>query len=68
MGPLCYNVLCVALFYLIHNDIMIFNYVDNTIMCYDENIHTVIRKLENMFNIMIERFENNCMKINPDKF
>ena len=48
---------------------MIFNYADdNTIICYDENIHIVIRKLENMSNIMIEWFENNCMKINPDKF
>ena len=37
---------------------MIFNYADdNTIMCYDEDIHTVIRKLENMSNIMIEWFE-----------
>ena len=69
MGPFCYNVLCIDLFYLIRNDIRIFNYADdNTIMCYDENIHTVIRKLENMSNIMIEWFENNCMKINPDKF
>ena len=37
-------------------------------MCFDENIHTVIRKLENMSIIMIEWFENNCMTINPDKF
>ena len=32
----------IDLFY--DDDIMIFNYADdNTIMCYDENIHTVIR-------------------------
>ena len=48
---------------------MIFNYADDkTIMCYDENIHTAVRKLENMSIIMIEWFENNGIKINPDKF
>ena len=69
MGPFCKNVLCIDLFYLIRNDIRIFNYADdNTIMCYDENIHTVLHKLENMSIIMIEWFENNCMNINPDTF
>ena len=69
MGPFCYNVLCIDLFYLIGNNIKIFNYADdNTIMCTDDDLQTVVTNLQNMSNVMIKWFTDNSMKVNPDKF
>ena len=69
MGPFCYNVLCIDLFFIITNGIQMFNYADdNTIMCQDKNQNNVIIYLQDMANKMTTWFTNNSMKINPDKF
>ena len=54
MGPFCFNVLCIDLFFLIADNIRIFNYADDTtIMSCDINVHTVIEHLENTANVII---------------
>ena len=69
MGPFCFNVLCIDLFFLIADNIRIFNYADDTtIMSCDINVHTVIENLENTANVIIDWYSNNSMKVNPDKF
>ena len=69
MGPFCYNVLCIHLFFVITNDIQMFNYADdNTIMCQDKNQNNVTVYLQDMANKMTTWFTNNSMKINPGKF
>ena len=69
MGPFCFNVLCIDLFFLIADNIRIFNYADDTtIMSCDINLHNVIENLENTANVIIDWYTNNSMKVNPDKF
>ena len=54
MGPFCFNVLCIDLFFLIADNIRIFNYADDTtIMSCDINVHTVIENLDNTANVII---------------
>ena len=56
MGPFCFNVLCIDLFFLIADNIRIFNYADDTtIMSCDINVHTVIENLENTANVIIDK-------------
>ena len=63
MGPFCFNVLCIDLFFLIADNIRIFNYADDTtIMSCDINVHTVIENLENTANDIIDWYSNNSMK------
>ena len=69
MGPFCYNVSCIDLFFIITNGIQMFNYADNnTIMCQDKNQNNVTIYLQDMANKMTTWFTNNSMKINPDTF
>ena len=69
MGPFCFNVLCIDLFFLIADNIRIFNYADDTtIMSCDINVHIVVENLEITANVIIDWYSNNSMKVNPDKF
>ena len=68
MGPFCFNVPCIDSFFLIADNIRIFNYAeDTTIMSCDINFHNVIANLENMTNVIINWYTNKLMKVNPDK-
>ena len=54
MGPFCINVLCIDLFFLIADNIRIFNYADDpTIMSCDIHLHNVIKNLENTAKVII---------------
>ena len=47
----------------------IYNYADdNTILCTGNNVSDVRNKMENALQVLIQWFNNNSMKVNPDKF
>ncbi len=68
LGPLLYNIFSNDLFYFM-SLCELFNYADdNTISCTAISRDEVIDKLENDTKIVIDWFEHNLMKANPDKF
>ena len=69
MGPQSYNIFSNDMLLLINDDVQIYNYADdNTLVCSGYNYDDVKDKLlHNVINV-ISWFEDNHMKINPDKF
>jgi hypothetical protein len=69
MGPFTYNVHTNDLLLLIMLICDVFNYADdNTVGCSGENVEDVRKQLEIVSNVMINWFNENMMKVNPDKF
>ncbi len=68
-GPFAYNVHSNDLLYLINESCDVYNYADdNTVGCSGNDNVEVMNKLSHVSNIMIQWFQNNLMKANPDKF
>jgi hypothetical protein len=69
MGPFTYNVHTNDLLLLIMLICDVFNYADdNTVGCSGENVEDVRKQLEIVSNVMINWFNENMMKVNPEKF
>ena len=67
MGPLLFNIYLNDLFMFV-KDTQICNYTDDTtIYACDNNIKSIIEKLESDALKIAEWFRNNCMKLNEDK-
>ena len=68
LGPLLYNIFSNDLFYFMAM-CDLFNYADdNTMTCNGSSSEEVMYKLKNDVTIVIDWFERNLMKANPDKF
>ena len=68
LGPFCYNVFTNDMLSFVSDNIEIYNYaVDNTVICSGYEYEDV--KAESMLNVdkIIEWFQDNHMKVNPDK-
>ena len=66
MGPQSYNMFTNDMLFILNGDVDIYNYADdNTFVCsgydYDSVKHTHV-------NNVISWFNNNNMKVNPDRF
>lgn len=69
LGPFLYNIFTNDLIMTAEKICEIYNYADdNSICCFDENCNNVIRKLEQVSNIMINWFDQNFLQANPEKF
>ena len=69
MGPFVYNLFSNDLLLLVQSLCNIYNYADdNTVSCTGKTTDDVINKLKNISNILINWFQNNYMKANPEKF
>jgi hypothetical protein len=67
MGPFTYIVHTNDLLLLIMLICDVFNYADdNTVGCSGENVEDVRKQLEIVSNVMINWFNENMMKINPE--
>ena len=66
LGPILFNIYLNDLFYFLSCDVC--NFADDTTpyVC-SKNLEFVLTKLEEHFNIAIEWFENNNLKMNSDK-
>ena len=68
-GPFSYNVLSNDMFYLLDDDVEIYNYADdNTIICAGKDLINIKKKLLISVNKVIDWYRANNMKVNPDKF
>ena len=69
LGPFCYNVFTTDMLSIVSDNIVIYNYADgNTVIWSGYEYEDV--KAELMLNVdkIIEWFQDNHMKVNPDKF
>ena len=66
LGPILFNIYLNDLFYFLRCDVC--NFADHTTpyVC-GNNLYFALTELEEHFIIAIEWFENNYMKMNPDK-
>ena len=68
LGPVLFNIFINDIFYVVESS-TIYNYADDNTLSYaDNNIESVIQKLESDSLKMLDWFSNNFMKANPDKF
>ena len=68
-GPFTYNVFTNDVFMLMDDDVDVYNYADdNTLVCSGYNYEDVKSKVLDYVRKMILWFEENNMKVNPDKF
>ena len=67
LGPLLFNIYLNDLFFFLHCNVC--NFADDTtpFVC-NENLDFVLGELERNSNIAVDWFQNNYMKMNPDKF
>ena len=81
MGPISYNIFANDMMFILDDDIDIYNYADdNSLLCAGSDYENVKHKLlhnvyENVkhkllhnVNKVVEWFQGNHMKVNPDKF
>ena len=68
-GPFGYNVFSNDLLFLMKEFCDIYNYADdNTISCYGMNVDEAKCKISIALDVMLNWFENNGLKANPEKF
>ena len=69
LGPLLFNIFLNDIFFVLSHNISIYNYADdNTIGSFHEDIFELKRNLEMSADIILTWFDNNQMKVNPEKF
>ena len=69
LGPLLFNIFLNDTFFVLSHNISIYNYADdNTIGSFHEDIFELKRNLEMSADIVLTWFDNNQMKVNPEKF
>ena len=69
LGPLLFNIFLNDIYFVLSHDISIYNYADdNTIGSFHEDIFELKRNLEMSADIILTWFDNNQMKVNPEKF
>ena len=69
MGPISYNMFANDMMFMLDNDIDIYNYADdNSLLCAGSGSENVKHKLLHNVNKVVECFQGNHMKVNPDKF
>ena len=69
MGPFCYNVFTNDMLSILNDNIEIYNYADdNTLICTGYNYDEVKMDLLVAVDKVILWFNDNFMKVNPDKF
>ena len=67
LGPFLFNIYLNDLFYLAEST-NVYNFVDDTTFCAcDNDLNSLINRLEHDSHLAIEWFENNSMKLNQDK-
>lgn len=68
LGPVLFNIFINDIFYVV-NKSTIYNYADDNTLSYaDYNLQNVIQNLESDSLKMLDWFDYNLMKANPDKF
>ena len=68
LGPLLFNVFINDIFYFISKGTL-YNYADdNTLSFHSPDYDEIISVIEEESQILIDWFNFNCMKANPDKF
>ena len=67
LGPLLFNIFLNDLFMFLPNHDIISYADDNTAFCAGKQSTEVLSCLEKISKILLDWFENNCMKANPDK-
>ena len=68
LGPLMFNVFINDIFYFVHNSVL-YNYADDNTLSYTHPDCSVLKNvLERDSETLIDWFEVNSMKANPDKF
>ena len=68
-GPFSYNVFTNDVFMILDECVDVYNYADdNTLICSGYDYNTVKQNVLENVNKMIKWFEQNNMKVNPDKF
>ena len=69
LGPLLLNIFLNDIYFVLSHNIFIYNYADdNTIGSFHEDIFELRRNLEMSADITLTWFDNNQMKVNPEKF
>ena len=69
MGPISHNMFANDMMFILDDDIDIYNYADdNSMLCAGSDYENVKHKLLHNVNKVVEWFQGNHMKVNPDKF
>ena len=70
MGPISYNMFANDMMFILDDDIDIYNYADvNSLLCFSGSDYVSVKhKLLHNVNKVVEWFQGNHMKVNPDKF
>ena len=69
LGPLLFNIFLNDIYFVSSHNISIYNYADdNTIGSFNEDIIELKRNLEISAGVTLNWFQNNQMKVNPEKF
>ena len=69
LGPLLFTIFLNDIYFVLSHNISIYNYADdNTIGSFHEDIFELKRNLEMSADITLTWFNNNQMKVNPEKF
>ena len=69
LGPLLFNIFLNDIYFVSSHNVSIYNYADdNTIGSFNEDIIELKRNLEISAGVTLNWFQNNQMKVNPEKF
>ena len=69
LGPLLFNIFLNDIYFVSSHNISIYNYADdNTIGSFNEDIIELKRNLEISAGVTLNWFQNNQIKVNPEKF